>query len=227
MSTFGQLKTSTDSWLARDDLAMGSDIDQITLNTEAQIARDIRTVAQERNTTLTADARQTVAPADFLEARYLAIDTNTRDYIEYQTPEVIRKQRSWSGNATGTTGRSDITFYTIEGLIGGTAFTDTDVYFTWAPAGNATTPTDVELGYFARWPAFVNDPDTNWLLTNHFDIYLWAMLHNAALFLQEEGLAQGYLGKYAIAKEDLQKSENRKRFRGQSKKGWGSPRVIV
>ena len=75
MSTFGQLKTSTDSWLARDDLATGSDIDQITLNTEAQIARDIRTVAQERNTTLTANARQTIAPSDFLEARYLAIDS--------------------------------------------------------------------------------------------------------------------------------------------------------
>ncbi len=222
MTTWGQLKTDVDSWLARDDIGAGAsaNINAITRIAEANIARDIRVMAQERNTTLSAAARQTAAPSDFLEARFLGVDNNNQPRIEYMTPEVIRKEQAWR---SGTI----ISFYTIEAEIGGAAFTDDGVFFTWAPAGNATTPTSVELGYWARWPAFANDPDTNWLLANHYDIYLWAMLHASAIFLQEDGLMANYGAKYDMAKSDLAKSENRKRFRGQTKKAYNSPRIIV
>jgi len=218
MTTYGQLTTDVDSWLTRDDLKAGSDIATITRVAEATINRDVRTMAQERNVTLVADGRQTVAPTDFVSARTLDIDSNQTPRIDYQTPEVLRKHPAWSNG-------SNIQFYTLEGKIND--LTDTDVYFTWAPAGNASTPTNVELAYFVKWPALVEDVDTNWLLANQYDIYLWAMCHSACVFLQEKELAMDYLGKYEIAKSALALSENRKRFRGQTHKGWNSPRVIV
>lgn len=221
MTTFGQLKTDTDSFLARDDIATSpNDIAAITRLAEAEIAREVRVMAMERNTTLAAAGRQTVAPARFLEARYLGLDSNKQPRIEYMTPEVIRKEPAWSSGST-------ISFYTIEGLIGNEDETLNDVYFTWAPAGSVATPTDVELGYFARWLAFDQDPDTNWLLTEHYDIYLWAMLKAAGIFLQEEGLINRYGSEFVAAKSALAKAENRKRFRGQTKKAYNSPRVIV
>ena len=221
MTTQSQLQTSVDNWLARDDVAAtGTDWPQILLNAEAEISRDIRTVVQEQRLTITtASSRFENLPTDYLEMRQIFIDdTNGRRFLEYQTPEVIREQSTWqSGRRTS--------FYSIEGddSVNGIG----DIRLVLAPAPDPSNPQDIEVLYWARFPALVNPTDTNWLLQNHYDVYLYQALKQAAIYLQESELAQVYDGYYQTAREALRVNENRKRYRGNTKVAYGNPRPII
>lgn len=220
MSTLGQLKTDVDNWLARDDVAVsGSSFPSILLLAEAEIARDIRTVVQEQRTTLSIGSRYTDLPADFLAVRQIFIDDNNgQRFFEYQTPETLREGNTWLNGRTPS-------FYSLEGDedTGGIG----DVRLVLAPEPDASSPVDVELLYWARFPALVNDPDTNWLLQNYYDVYLWQTLKQAAIFIQETELAQGYAANYMDARENVRVTENRKRYGASSKQAYGSPRAII
>ena len=220
MSTLGQLKTDVDAWLARDDVAVsGSSFPSILLLAEAEIARDIRTLVQEQRTTLTANSRYTDMPSDFMEIRQIFIDDNNgRRFMEYQTPEVLRENNTWLN------GRSP-SFYSLEGDedTGGIG----DVRLVLAPEPSASSPSDVEVLYWARFPALVNDPDTNWLLQNYYDVYLWQTLKQAAIFIQESELADTYDTNYQAARENTSRAENRKRYAAGGKQAYGNPRAII
>lgn len=219
MSTFGQLKTDVDAWLARDDVAVsGSDFPSITLIAEAYIAADVRTVVQETNDTLSVTGRSVDVPADFLELRWLYQDTTFQREVEYMTPEALRASPQWNGQTGGFT-----MFYTIEG--DGLANQE---QFTFAPEGSATTPPQLPIGYWARFPALVNDPDTNWLIQNYYPVYLYAMLRASGEYLQEEALEDRYAAKYDDwVFNRLPKAENRKRARGNTLQTYGNPRSII
>ena len=220
MSTLGQLKTSVDNWLVRDDVAQtGSDFPQILLMAESEIARDIRTVVQEQRTTISVSSRYTDLPANFLAIRQVFIDDNNgRRFMEYQTPEALRESNTWQSGRRPS-------FYSLEGDedVNGIG----NVRFVLAPEPSASSPSDVEILYFARFPALVNDPDTNWLLQNHYDIYLWQTLKQAAIYLQETELSEKYDSMYQNARFELGRHENRKRFRGNAKQAYGNPRAII
>lgn len=224
MSTFGQLKTDVDEWLARDDVAVtGGSISSIILLAESEIAKDIRCVVQEQHANLVTGASRFLdLPDDFLQMRQVFIDdVNGRRFLEYQTPEVIREQPTWiSGRRTS--------FYTIEGdddILGTSG--EGSARLVLAPAPDSANPQTVEVYYWARFPAFTLDPDFNWLSLNHYDIYLWQTLKQAALFIQEEELAATYNELYQAARDSLRVSENRKRYRGNQWQSYGNPRTIV
>ena len=228
MTTLSQLKTSVDAWLARDDVAVsGADFPQILLIAESNIARDLRLVTREAVATLNFTGRSADLPADYIEARNPFIDDNIRRF-EYQTPQAIRESSAWNGGLGGGGGGGSLEpnrpgmFYTIEG----NAATDA-IQMTIAPPASATTPLDVEIRYWARALALVNDPDTNWLLANHFDIYLYATLRAAAEYIQEDVLEDRYQAKYdrAIAAQNL--TENRKRYTAAPKQAYGNPRGVI
>lgn len=228
MSTYGQLKTDVDAWLARDDVAVsGASFPSITLLSEAEIARDIRSPIQEQRTVLTTGAtRYLDLPADFLELRQIFIETtNGRRVLDYQTPQVIRSRRTWL-SSNGGVNSDTIAYYSIEGDDLANAPADT-LRIVLAPDPDGGNPQDVEILYFARWPAFTADPDTNWLLQNHYDIYLWNLLKQAGIFLQETELAEKYDSMYQIARQEFARAANRKRFRGSDKQAYGSPRAII
>ena len=71
---------------------------------------------------------------------------------------------------------------------------------------------DYDIEYYAGFAAFSDDGDTNWLLTNAPDIYLWASLAEAYNFVQ--GDPSKWLALYAKANADLRASENRARSGG-------------
>lgn len=218
MSTLGQLKTSVDAWLIRDDVAVtGTDFPQILLLAESDIARDVRTVIQEQALTLNFTARSADLPYDFMTLRQLYIDDNVRK-SEYMTAEAIRESSAWNNGRVGA-------FYTLEG--GTQVAGDERVQLTLAGAPSATDPLDVELTYWSRFPALVNDPDTNWLLANHYDVYLYATLRAAAEYIQEDVLEDRYGGKYDRSVSKMHKHENRKRYGATPKQSYGSPRAII
>ena len=219
MTTLAQLKTSVDAWLARDDVAVsGSDFPQILLIAESNIARDVRCIVQEASTTLSFTGREVDLPADFLEVRNPFIDDNIRKF-EYKTPQALREARSWNDGRQGA-------FYTLEGSpdVSGS---DDRVKMVIASEASASSPLDVDVNYYRRFPALVNDTDTNWLIQNHFDIYLYATLRASAEYIQEDTLEDRYQGKYDLAIERQQKHENRKRYTAVPKQSYGNPRGVV
>lgn len=220
MSTLGQLKASVDAWLARDDVAVtGTDFPQILLIAESDIARDFRFAIQEATTTLNITGRSIDLPSDFLEPRNPFIDDNVRK-IEYMTPQALRESRAWNDGRAGA-------FYTLEGN-NASPLTASDTFqLTIAGPGSVATPVAIDINYWARFPALAADPDTNWILVNHFDVYLYATLRAACEYIQEDVLEDRYAAKYQSVVERQNKHENRKRFGAFPKQAYGNPRGVV
>lgn len=219
MTTLAQLKSSVDAWLIRDDVAVsGSDFGTILLIAEAQIAREVRCGVQEKTATLNFTGRSADLPADYLEPRNPFVDDSTRR-LDYMTPEAIRRSASWENGRAGG-------FYTIEGG-GGTPGTDDRMQVTIAGPASVASPLSMDVNYYARFAALTSDPDTNWLLTNHFDVYLYATLRAAAEYIQEDVMEDRYERKFIGVVEAMNKHENRKRYGAMPKHASNSPRSIV
>lgn len=219
MSTFIILKTAVDAWLSRDDIAVtNADFAQIMLLAESDIARDVHAIVQETSTPIVFTGREADLPADFLEVRNPFIDDNIRR-IEYMTPQALRESAAWQD------GRRAGAFYTLEG--NPTVPGDERVKMVIAAAASVTTPLTIDINYYARFAPLVNDADTNWLLANHFDVYLYAALRASCEYIQEDLLEDRYAGKYDRSIEKQSKHENRKRFAAMPKQQYGSPRAII
>ena len=218
MTTLAQLKTSVDSWLARDDVAVsGSDFAQILLVAESQIATDVRLVIQETSASLVFTGREADLPADFLEVRNPFIDDTVRKF-EYKTPQALREGANWSTGRVGS-------FYTLEG--NPTVATDARVKMVISAPATVAAPLTVDVNYIARLPALVNDPDTNWLLTNHYDCYLYAVLRAAAEYVDDHVLEDRYQAKYDRVIDKIRTHENRKRYGAMPKQSYGTPRAVI
>jgi len=217
MTTLGKLKSSVDAWLIRDDISVADEFPEILLLAEADIATDVRCLAQETTTTLTFTGQSAELPADYMEERFPFIDDNIRK-IAYMTPKVLRENGPWQKGRVGA-------FYTLEG--GGGTPPDDRVKMVIAGAASATDPLDIDVNYIKRFSGMTDDADTNWLLRNFFNVYLYSTLRAAAEFIQEDILEDRYAGKYEQAVGKLAKQENRKRFGGVPKQAYGSPRAIV
>jgi hypothetical protein len=218
VSTLGQLKTSVDSWLIRDDVAVsGADFPQILLVAESEIARDVFLQVQETRVTINFTARAADLPADYNGLRDPFIDSEARKF-EYQTPQAFRESSNY---ATGRTGA----FFTIEG--GGGTVGDERAQILLSAPPSPSAPLDLEILYWARFAGLTDDADTNWLLRNHFDVYLYATLRSACEYIQEDMLEDRYLAKYERAVTRTNKHENRKRFGAMPKQRYGAPRGVV
>lgn len=221
MSSLAQLKASVDAWLIRDDVAVsGTDFPQILQIAESQISRDFRLAVQEATATLNFTGRSVDLPSDFLEMRNPFID-DTRRKFEYMTPQAIRESAVWENGRVGS-------FFTIEGnnaspLADGA----TNLQMTIAGPASVSSPIDVVINYWARFPALVADIDTNWILQNHFDIYLYACLRISAEYIHESELEDRYTLKYNDVIEAQIRFENRKRYGAMPKQAYGNPRGVV
>jgi hypothetical protein len=219
MTDFARLKQSVDNWLSRDDIAVtGTDIDEITLIAESNITRDVTLATQEVTTTLTFTGREQDLPANYLGPRFPFINDNIRKF-EYKTPEALREDASWNDGRAGA-------FYTLEGSKDATG-NDDRVKMVIAGPASVASPLSIEVNYYARLDPLVNDTDTNWLLINHYDIYLYAMLTAAAEYLREDKLLARYESKYEKVVGKQGKHENRKRFGRMPKQSYGNPRGVV
>ncbi len=219
MTTLGQLKTSVDAWLTRDDIAVsGSDFPQILLIAESCISRKLRLIVQEVTTTLVFTGREVDLPADFLEQRNPFIDDAFRKF-EYLTPQALR------GNAAWATGRA-ASYYTLEGSQDLSA-ADDRVKMVIAGPASVADPLSIEVNYWRRFPALTADADTNWLMVNHYEIYLYACLRAACELIQEDMAEDRYSGKFDKYVEDQNKIENRKRYGAMPKRSSNSPRSII
>ena len=75
------------------------------------------------------------------------------------------------------------------------------------------------LTYVQKLPALEFDSDSNWLLTAHFDVYLWKCCEIGSVWLRDAEAAQGYSTKYQTAAAQL--------LRAHNYHGWGGAPLAV
>lgn len=204
-------------WLARDDLEGQLVAEDVAVRmAEATIARRVRIRDQETSISFSANARVTALPSDYLAMRSLALDTILGRSIDYMTPERIRESPIWLNQGFRNEEDNVASAYTIEGnnLI-------------LAPAPTADIPTPLLMTYYRRYPHLDANTDTNSLLTNHFDIYLYAYLTAVATFLQETEIADRYERMFEKAVAEVTRSERWGRFAGSALISTGNPRRTV
>ena len=161
LDTFSALKASIAGWLNRSDLTTVIP-DFITL-AEARFNREIRSPEMETRATAPAAGEYVALPTGFLGMRSICLDGSPDTPLDYFAPQHLKTIR-----AEGTAGSPR-------------AYTIVDDQILLVPAPSASP--SVEMVYFARLPALSDANATNWLLTDHPDLYLAASLAAAEAYV--------------------------------------------
>lgn len=187
LATYGDLKTAIANQLARSDLTTAI-VDFVAL-AEADIRRDVRIQDMETLATGTLTGETLAFPARFVSARRLAV---AGDVYTFETPEVYQVESD--------AGNTSLKIYTIIG---------TNFYILGWTSGAAYS-----LIYMASFAAFSSNGDTNSLLTNHPDVYLYGACKHGAIYLKDDTDAAKYAGAYQAAVSRLNARDAQRRMSG-------------
>jgi hypothetical protein len=170
LDTYGGLKTSIASWLARADLTTMIP-DFVTL-AHKQLMRDLRghLRLQKRDPTFQISAEYMQAPADFLEFVSGYLNTSPKRTLTFM-PNDTQTDLFGSG--------SDYPAYFC---LVGSAENAENFRFGPVPSGTFTAT----ISYYAKMPFFTSDADYNWILTDYPGLYLYGSLMQAAAFIQQD-----------------------------------------
>lgn len=165
---YGELRTMVAGWLHRDnmDTAIRQAVDLAT----AQFNRVLRTPEMESRDMRAVTSEYANLPSDFLEI--ISVTRSDGKALRYLA-------RPQFAEAVATGNQPEPHVYSIE-----------DYQFRFLPAPTVGPPLNITILYFEQIPTLANDSDTNWLLTEHPDAYLWGALMFARTWLQDDGRAQ-------------------------------------
>jgi hypothetical protein len=193
LATYSDLLASVASWMNRTDLT--SVIPDFVTIAESKIARDMRLRAQITTSTLTTPSdgtRTTALPTDWLEFENVSIAGTPETPCQYVNVEHMDVKYPIGGNS----GRPYV--YSIEGP---------NILFGPVPDAAYT----VNIMYYARFPALATN-STNWLMTNHPNIYLYACLREACFFTKKG--AEQWDALYKQEVQNLQSVDDRSTHSG-------------
>lgn len=192
MTTFSQLKTDIADWTARSDL--GTKLPRFIALAEDHIDTNVRLLSMETDAELTTDASgEAILPTGFLGFTSIEVQDQPYPSTEWMPPDAFRKKKAEPADG------ERVIKYTIE---------SNKLKITTS----AVTVFDVT--YFAKLTRIGDSNPTNALLTNHFNVYLWACLALAWDYLQDRAEEAIYWKKFNAAVEDLHRSERRSRTAG-------------
>jgi hypothetical protein len=163
--TWAELKTSLANWLNRDDLNTTEIPEAISLF-ERRAQRTIFAPEREIVADLTVDAEEESLPADLWGLKAIHLSTDPKTVLEQMTLADLRNTYSAS-----TTGKPQN--YAIRGE---------KIIFGPAP----DTAYTAKLSYIQTIPALTDANTTNWLLTDHPDVYVHGALAELHLLLGDE-----------------------------------------
>ena len=189
LANYADLGTSVAAWTHRSDLT--SIIPDFVTMAEARIARDLRLRKQITTSTLTTvAATQSVAlPTDWLEFENVSVALTPERQLTYVPIEHMDSiYPSGSGNSSPIV-------YTIEG---------DNILFGPVP----DTAYTVNIVYYSRFASLITS-STNWLMTNHPNIYLFAVLIEAYTYLQDKEQSGVYAQRYMQELAQLQFVDDR------------------
>lgn len=157
------LQSDAASFLQRDDLT--AQIPRFVEFATANFNRELRTPEMEARATSTADAEYEALPPDFLEVRTVTNGTREMRYLGAQ---------QFAG-LVASNAKPEVPVYTIE-----------DFQLRVFPAPTPSSTLALTVLYYKRIPDLVGASDTNWLLDDHPDLYLWAVLFNARVWMHDD-----------------------------------------
>lgn len=165
ITTYAELQTAVAGRLKRSPDA---DVTELISLAEARLSRDIRLQAQEQRSTAAtvAGTAYYATPTDYLEARTFKLSTDPLTTLEYVDNAWI--DAHWAGSQTGKP----------------RVFTVIGQEFRLAPTPDSAYT--MELLYWKTLPALSVSNTTNWLITNHPDLYLYATLIEAAIDMMDD-----------------------------------------
>jgi len=150
----------------------------------------------EASATITPADRLAALPSDFLELRRIYINSSVPQELEYLPPEQFWIQ--YPAAASNPIGPSK--YYTIEGS--NIRLSD-------------NTGTDIVILYYQKIPALSANA-TNWLLTNHPDLYMAGALAEAYDLIKNEALAAKWTTKMMSLITDIAASDKMGKFSGSA-----------
>mgnify|MGYP003633493298 FL=1 len=196
ITDYASLKTTAADYLHRSDLS-DSVVSNFVQLGEARLNRKLRLLEQEASSTLTLASGGTsvTLPADWIETIDVIYSTDKRS-IQPQNIRNLNSQRTYDS----TTGRPYL-------------YATTNGTMIFEITANETY--DILLDYFSKWD--VATDDTNWLLTNAPDAYLYATLLEAKAYIKNIQDVTLWADGLATAIEDLNRLDNRSRRNATSR----------
>lgn len=186
ITTFSELKTSMADFLNRDDLT--SVIPTFISLAEAQINRDIRHYEMENRATADLSGQYLDRPSDWVETIRIHITSGGTNNLQLLSAASMADKRQGAENATGE-----------------------PRYYRHAERGFEVYPTpdgtyEVELLYYQKITALSDENTTNWLLTDHPDVYLYGSLLHSAPYLAEDQRVGVWAQLYSAAVQRVNQS---------------------
>jgi hypothetical protein len=196
ISNYGELKTAVKNWMDRDDLT--AHIPEFIALAEARFNRVLRIRAMEsKQTASTVAGQQNLAlPTNYIQMRNVQMNTSPVTPMQYVTPEIF--DRLYGGSVTGTP-----KFYTIianELQLGPTP----------------DTVQTIEMLFYKKFDSLSADGDTNWVLTNAPDVYLYGALLEAEPFIMNDSRVELWATAFQTAIGDIQEQDNKDRHSGSA-----------
>ena len=167
ITNYGELKSAVGDFLNRSDLT--SVIHTFIDFAEADFNRNLKVRQMVARAEAVIDTRFSAVPSDFVEAKDLVIVTGTPvTPLQFVTQQEMAQIRN-----TEITSAGKPKYFSI---VGG--------QFEVCPTPDGEY--DLEMSYFAKIDALESDSDTNWLLTDYPDLYLYTSLTHSAPYLKDD-----------------------------------------
>jgi hypothetical protein len=162
---------------------------------EADFNRRLQHRKMVARKTATLDSGRVALPADWLSAINIEVNGRVPSRLAYLSPSDLDKAR----DDYETSGIP--LYYTLIG---------DEIEVAPHPSGAAT----LEMLYRAKLPALSIGAPTNWLLTDHPDLYLFGALSQALPWMEGDPRAQSWVDKAEGILAQLNTHEERSRFSG-------------
>ena len=192
IETYDELKAAVQSWLKRTSL--DTEIPNFIQLAEAHFNRTIRSTEMEARATVTVDGEFVGLPDDFISLREIHVEGSTDRPLKYVTPQELShiEYSGYTGNPF--------------------AYTIIDGQIKLFPAQSGENDLVIEVIYVQKIPALSMSNQTNWLLSNHPDIYLHGALHQAEGFFYNDRRMPIWERKCDIAIQAVNDAANRTRL---------------
>ena len=184
LNTYANLKSSVANWLGRSDLT--NEIGDFVKLCEQDFNAKLVNHGYNRminEATIVANAESEDLPTGFLGVNSIYVDGSSKKSLNYVTP-----QQAFSSNMGSQNGEPSA--YTI---------INSKIYFYPIPS----TSYDVKMFYYKQFTSLASDSDTNDILTNHPDIYLFGTLYFSNTFIRgiDPNITKEWLAYYNNALE--------------------------
>ena len=192
ITNYGELKTAVANWSDRTNLT--TRIPEFIAIAESEINSTVRVRDMECRVTSAVSTEYFDLPTDFMEIRNIQLNTDPVARLEFMTPN---QMDVFAPSATPGKPKK----YAVFG---------TEVQLKPIPDASYT----LEIAYIKRYTAFSADSDTNWLLTNHPQLYLYQTLVVLANYIGDKEKLVEWSALYESALSGLNKQHDKGRYSG-------------